>query len=635
MDYIFEQLEKRLSAFEASVGKELEEMRQCKADMRQLTSEFGNSMKKGRYERDDERLILSAPEIIIGNVDSNGMLLGGSSVITVRGTNVGLQAAGHTGRVETRAASIRQVAEDPGDDGREHVVGNISEVISQARQIVVQSEDARGTFVMPAIASANSGVFIHADEKVAVSATPTAESREQQIDTLIESLESQKELLKDDLDKLKASFKDHSKELTDLLDKREKLMANEDDIVYTFEDIDSYNTLIDETSAALAGTSEHYVDTLSHYAEVNRQIKTLKEAKTAIVKGDDFKQQTTGASVNITGEAISLVSADGEGNLRDNPESGIRMTTNTLSVASVESDGQLKPEGKISLQAKHVEVATAGETDQQWEDDGTLTAATYTTEGDFTLKSQNIAIEGVDYEVADKQYKEKQLTADSKIKLRAKTIEVSTEGSANIEVDAEGKLTKANMTAEGDIIVKSKTLTVASADYDIENGEAKEKALTKDGSVTIRAEKTDLSPVDAEGKLLAGSSMTLVAEKMLVGATSKDVRSKLLQAASDTVGLFADTTLEAQQGEGKAVLQLDGGNVAIGGSKTEVFGDTTVNAKTEVKGELKAPKISGDDIQAGSHFKSTNIEDGMAAGAAGGGGSLSAKLKEEEVKSEK
>ncbi len=632
MDYIFEELEKRLSAFEASVGKELDEMRQCKADMRQLTMEFSNNMKKGRYERDEDRLILSAPEIIIGNVDSNGMLLGGSSVITVRGTDVGVQAAGNAGRVELRAASIRQVAEDPGDDGLEHVVGPVSEVVSQARQIIVQSEDAHDTFVMPAVASAGSGVFIHADKKVDVAATATAESREEHIDALIESLEMQKEQLKAELELQKNSYKEMSKEIADLMDERAKLMTDDEGIVSTYEDIYDYNNKIDMASSALVGTTEHYVEILSLYGEVNRQLKSLKDEKATIVKGDAFKQQTTGAAVNITGEAISLISADGEGNLRDNPESGIRINTNTLSVASVESDGQLKPEGKISLQAKHVEVATAGETSQQWEADGTLTAATYATEGDFTLKSRNVVIEGVDYEVADKQYKEKQLTADSKIKLRAKTIEVSTEGSAGIEVDAEGKLTKATMTAEGDVIVKSKNVTIASADYDVENGEAKEKALAKEGSVTIRAEKTDLSPVDAEGKLLEGSTMTLVAEKMLVGAKSKDVRSKLLQAASDSVGLFADTVLEAQQGDGKAVVQLEGGKVSLGGSATQLFGPTTVNANTEVKGELKAPKVSGNDIQAGAHFKSPNIEDGMAAGAPGGGGSLSAKLKEEEMK---
>lgn len=154
----------------------------------------------------------------------------------------------------------------------------------------------------------------------------------------------------------------------------------------------------------------------------------------------------------------------------------------------------------------------------------------------------------------------------------------------------------------------------------------KEKSLAQGGSVAIRAEKVDLSPVDAEGKLLAGSSMTLLAEQMFVGAKSKDVKSKLLQAASDTVGLFADTTFEAQQGEGKAVVQLDGGNVSVGGSKTDIYGATTINGKTEAKDEIKAPKATIDDLQAKSHFKATNIEDGVAVPAAGGAGSLSAKL---------
>ena len=631
MDYIFEELEKRLSAFEASVEKELDEMRQCKADMRQLTSEFSTTIKKGRFERDDERLILSAPEIIIGNVDSNGMLLGGQSVITVRGTDVGLQAAGDTGSVEVRAASIRQVAENPGDDGHEHVVWSLSEVVSQARNIVLQSEDARDTFVLPAIPSASSGIYIHADKKIDVAAVMTAESRIERIDSLIESLETQKARLKEQLELQKESYKELSKEIQDLMEEREKLLGDEDGICSTFEDIGWQNTQIDETSAALAETTAHYADVLSLLGEVNRQLKSLKDTKADIIKGDDFKQCATGASVAITGEAISLISADGEGNLRDNPGSGITMMANEMTMASAEGDGQLKPEGKISLQAMHVAVATAGVSEQQWEDDGTLKTAASNTEGDFTLKSKNVTIEGVDYEVADGQMKEKQLTADSKIKLRAKTIEVSTEGSANVEVDAEGKVTKATMTAEGDIIVKSKTLTVASADYDVEGGEAKEKALAKGGSVAIRAEKTDLSPVDAEGKLLEGSTMTLVAEKMLIGAQSKEVRSKLVQTASDSIGLFADTVLEAQQGDGKGVLQLDGGNVSLGGSQTQIFGATTVNANTEVKGEIKAPKASIDSVEAKAAFKSPNIQDGMAAGAPGGGGSLNAKLKEESI----
>jgi len=311
----------------------------------------------------------------------------------------------------------------------------------------------------------------------------------------------------------------------------------------------------------------------------------------------------------------------------------------------------------------NIEMATAGGADLKFDEEGILEKATYTAEGDFKLTSKNITIEGVDYEVADKKYKEKQLTDDSKIKLRAKTIEVSTEGSANVEVDEEGKLTKVNYTSEGDIIVHSKTFTVESTDTDIENGEAKEKALTADSKVAIRAEKMDLSATDTEGKatgsvsinakavsvksmdvekekrtddkLAEGSTMTIVAEKMYVGAKSKDVKSKKVQVVSEEIGAFADKTLEIQQDEGKALVQLEGGNLSAGGSKTQVYGETTINAKTEVKDELKAPKVVGDSIEAKSAFKSPNISDGMAAGAGGGGGSLSAKLQSEDAPEEK
>ena len=362
--------------------------------------------------------------------------------------------------------------------------------------------------------------------------------------------------------------------------------------------------------------------------------------------------------MTVTGENISLVSADGEGNLRDNEGSGISVMANNVSIAAIEKEGKLKEKGKVDIKAMNIEVATGGETDQKYEE-GELTTATYTADGDFTLRSKNITIEGVDYEVAEKKRKEKALTADSRIKLRAKTVEVSTEASANIEVDDTGALTKANYTAEGDFILRTKTVTVESVDYDLENGEKKEKALTAEGKVSVRAEKMDLAATDTEGKatgsinvnakavavktmdvdkdskadsaLAAGSTMVLVSEKMFVGAKTKDVKSKKVQVVSEEVGAFADKTLEIQQGDGKALVQLEGGNFSASGSKTQLYGETTVNAKTEIKGEFKAPKITGDDIQAKSHFKSTNIEDGMAAGGGGGGGSLSAKLQTEDA----
>ena len=137
-----------------------------------------------------------------------------------------------------------------------------------------------------------------------------------------------------------------------------------------------------------------------------------------------------------------------------------------------------------------------------------------------------------------------------------------------------------------------------------------------------------------DDKLAAGSSMVLVSEKMYVGAKSKDIKSKKLQAVSEEMGLFAEKTFEAQQGDGKAVVQLDGGNANVGGSKTAIYGDTTINGKTEIKGDVKAPKAIIDNIEAKSSFKSTNISDGIAVPGAAAGGSLSSKLKTEDAPKE-
>ena len=665
MEYIFEKWEKKLSDFKDNVESELSEIRKCKAEMQQMQLDLVAKIKKGHYVYDPECLVLSAPKIIIGHVDRNGTLLGGGSEVIIRGTQVGVQGAGEGGTVEVRASSIRHIAEDPGVDGLEHVVGTLSEIISQARNIIIQSndvsndKDCQGAFSATTVPTGSSGVRIHADKEIDIHAAMTAETRQKNLESLISGLEGLQSDLKDQADECKESFDELAGELKDLLAEREDLMEDNNGVRTNYLDISDKSEEIEDTAQLLTKQSYHYIEVLSKLAETNRRLKCFKNEKDSITTGDDFKGNRTGAKVRVLGEAINLVSADGEGNLRDNEGAGINMVANDVSIAAIESDDSLKEKGSVSIRAKNVEVSTANTADVQREKEGTLTAATYAAEGDFTLKSKNITIEAVDYEVADSKEKEKQLTDDSKIKLRAKTIEVSTEGSANIEVDENGAITKANYTAEGDLIVKSKTVTVKSTDNDIENGEEKEKALTSESKVFIRAEKVDVVSTDTEGKatgsvsinakdvsvksmdidkesgddsaLAEGSTMLLVSEKMYMGSKSDDVKSKKVQMVSEEIGAFADKTIEAQQGDGKAVVQLADGKSAVGGDETQVYGKTTINADTEVKGEVKAPKATIDDLNASTHFKTPNIEDGMAAGAGGGGGSLSTKLTKEDA----
>ena len=632
MDYIIKDWEKKMSAFESSVEKDLKEIRKCKADIQQMRNEIQREKQGNYFVRDAQRIILSAPEIILGNVDPDGVLYdGAASKIVLRGTDVDLEASGHGGRVETRAASIRQIAEDPGSDGHEHVVGVLSEVVSQARQIVIQSDDATGAFsALPS--SGGSGVCIHTDSQIEISATQTAESREKQLENRIKELETRKSQLKEQAADHKESFGDLIKEIEELMQKREELVKDDNAIRTKYNEMEEANAELELVTESLGEEARSYSAILAMLSETNRLLKCFKDEKSKIKKGDDFKKNATGCAVSILGERIGLASVDGEGNLRDTDGSGIAMTANRVSIAAIEADGKLKEKGQVRIQAKNVEVTTAGTADATY-DKGELTKATYEAEGDFTLKSKNITIESVDYEVADKKRKEKQLTADSKIKLRAKTIEVSTESSANVEVDDEGKLTKANYKAEGDIIVRSKTLTVASTDNDLENDETKEKALTAGGTITIRAEKMDLAATDTEGKatgsvsinakdvslksmdtdkeshddkaLAAGGTMLIVSETMNVGAKSKDMKSKKVETMSEEISVAADKTLEHSQGDGKASVKLADGKATVEASKTQIGCDT------EVKGEVKAPKATIDKVQVNQSFKSPNITDGM------------------------
>ena len=406
MDYIFKDWEEKLSTFESSVEKDLAEIRKCKAEMQQMKLDMVAELQKGRYVRDTQRLVLSAPEIIIGNVDRSGTLFAGGSKVIVRGTQGGVEGAGEGGCLNLRAPSIREIAEDPGTDGREHVVGSVSEVMSQARNIIIQSDDVEGTFSAPAVPTGGSGVRIHADKTIDVHAAMTAESREERLSDLISATEKQKDYLKEQASAYKESFTNLKKEMEELLEKRDKLSNDYSDVRTNYDNIRDVAEEIEALSMSITEETYAYAEILSMLAEVNRRLKCFKDEKGKIKKGEDFTKNPTGASVNITGENIRLTSADGENNLRDNESSGIAMAANTIGITSLDKEGALNKEGKVKIQAKNIEMATAGAADTKFDDKGELEKATYTAEGDFKLTSKNITLESIDYEVADKKYKE-------------------------------------------------------------------------------------------------------------------------------------------------------------------------------------------------------------------------------------
>ena len=106
----------------------------------------------------------------------------------------------------------------------------------------------------------------------------------------------------------------------------------------------------------------------------------------------------------------------------------------------------------------------------------------------------------------------------------------------------------------------------------------------------------------------------------------------MVQVAADKVAVMAATTAEMQQGDGKAVVTLDSGNLTAGSGKNQLSGDTTIDGKAEIKGETTAPSGKFDSLDAAKSFTSPNISDGMAMPSPASPAKPSAKLKQQEAK---
>ena len=648
MGYIFDDWKDLLDEFQKCVDKDLAEIQKQKAEVQQMKEGLYNSLGSGLFYRDGNRIVISAPEIVIGNVDRTGTLQGGGmGKVIIRGSEVDIEGVGPTGSIVSRAPIIRQVAVNPGIDGRENVVCDTSQIVSQACDIVLHSSNATDVFSQEPGLAGRGGVTIHADTNLNIEAAVSADKRKEDIENRVSALGNLST-------NLKTQMQDQKKTVDDLFDQMAALLGNEDDYNQSTDyklrsNVDETIDIQDQIEAlqpAIYGAVKTYLALISELAEVNRQKTALEAEKDAITTGDDFKNNTTGAMLNLNAESINIATIDGEGNLHTNDEAGIIVRTPRMSVGMTDDEGKLVEGGSFGVAAENISLLT-----QNVSDDG----SEFPTVGAVYIGSKNITLEAVDYKVDDNSLTiEKELTTDGSIQLKAKTVEVSTLNPKDIAYDSDGKLSSGEYTAEGDVVFKTKNLTVDSLDYEVSEGELKMKAQTAGGTVSVRAEKTNFLSADAEGKatgsftanakavtiksmdvdkdsladsaLAAGSTMVLLSEKMYAGAKSKDVKSKKVQVVSEEIGVFADNTFEAQQGEAKAVVQLDGGKTSLGGDKMQIYGDTTIDAKTEIKDELKAPKATIDNVEAKSSFKSPNIKDGVSAGGGGGGGSLSAKL---------
>lgn len=578
-----------LEKFQQNVKKDIEEIRSQKDEIQRIKQDILDNLEKGRYIRDDNRIIISAPEIIIGNVDKSGILWGGGSKVVIRATNIDLEGVGTgtsgIGSIVSRAPSIRQIAVDPGKDGIEQVVKPISEIVSQAQNIVLRGENADDYFPQSSLSNSGSGIHLSTNGQISIDATLPC-------DTLSESLEQEEKALNTQINDLNqtasqakstvASLVSHMNELIE----KDTLNSSEIETRTNFLDIDELHYEFQQTTSTLYNALTHYFNSLSLLAEANRQLNSIKEQKEAAGQlQSSFKEKSTDTFISLRSESISLTSTDGDGNLRTNNGAGIGLAGKEISLTSYGNDGALIKDSGIYMGSQDVEINTAN---PKIADKNTDLPA----EGSVRVVSKAIQVEAVDYETKDDKTEEKSLTQEGSFTLRAEKINLNA-------TDTEGKAT-------GTIAANAKTVEVKAMDVD------KEKRTDKE--------------------LAAGSSLLLLAEKVYAGARDKKARSKSVQVASDKVGLFGDTTVELQQ-DGKAILQLSGGDAALSGSKTTLYGEMTSQGKTTFKSDVTAGTVEMKNLKVDSSFKTPYTTEGVSVPGAPSTAKLSAKLSEEELKS--
>ena len=594
----FEKWQSELEELQKSVKKDLEEIKRCKTEVQSmknnLTDTLGElkELSSGKYIRDEHRIILSAPEIIIGNVDKDGVLYNMPSHIVVRGNDVNLEASGLGsllgGSVTTRAAQIRNIAEDPGKDGNEHAVLPFSEVVSQARSVSLISEDAKGVFTRPASA-AITGIELDSETGIAMSATISNANKKSILKGKAKQLDSQIKDLESKAKSLKSEVESNMKGLKKVVE-TEDLLGSVIAARTNYLDIGELYEAFETSSATLYSSMANYFSVLSKLAEANRQKTCIEDMEKTVDKNKStFKDKTTGTFISMRSENISALSVDGDGNYRENKEAGVSITAKHVNIGTVKADESLQNDSTITMASRKVEISTLNPKVER-DDKGEIKKADYPAVGDVIIKSKNIDLETVDYEWKDKKQQEKALTKDGKIALRAEKVEVSA-------TDTEGKAT-------GKLAVNAKVLEVKSMDVD------KEK-------------RTDKS-------LAKGSTMLLLSEKMFVGARDSKMKSTQLQVSSDKTGVFAENTLELQQA--KAVVQLSGGNASVGGGSLDLYGKTTLQSDVTAKGAIKGGDIEMKNMKVSSSFKSPSTSEGIAVPGAPATGKLSTKLKEEELK---
>lgn len=607
---IFKDWKDLLADFKSKVNGTVAQVNEVKEKVEGMKIDILNEIANGQYIRDPQRIVISAPEIIIGNVDKNGNLLSQGGTVVINGGALNLNGVGEGGKIEMRAPYITQKAVDPGLDGQQEIVYEGSQIISQARSIVLDSKspehdnDKKG-FFLPVADGAN-GVFINAETDIQIGATKSKVLKDTKIETCKTEKNNTKNALQASLTTLESNMNDSVTRLNALLAQEKAL--NGDDADLTKTNVLALDELVvslrDEIPTFFKIMSE-YAEKLSQLAEVNRQLFCLDKEKGKQPEAEAFKTNSTETHISLTSENIKIHSADGDGNIRVNDGAGIDIKGNDIKVRSLDKEDKLteaKDKGRITIQSRNIDISTANLKNPTYENEA-LKTGEFPLEGTVNILSKAINMDAVDMKQTEpKKFTETALTAGSEVNIRAEKVKVKT-------ISHEGK-------SVGKFSVNSQKISLKSTD--IKDYKAEHEA-DENGNIK-RPDKY------VSNSIAADSQMLLLSKDIYLGFKDKKdgfVSTNLNMVATDNIKMFSKkkavmAVLDDVGGTTKSAVNLNDSNasliadssVTMGGDNTKIGGKTTFDGNIEGK-DIKAKNVQCDNI------KSNNLSDGMIVASQG------------------
>lgn len=588
----YKEWQKTLTEHKKLMEQELAEVRKAKMELFQMQRQLQEMVFGGRYERDEDTLILSAPKIIIGNVDKQGNMLGDSTII-LRGNDVSLEGVGRVsggavsgGTVTTRARYVNVQTVDPGPDGQEAVAFSDSSFKVQTAAIGMSAETigtddntiTQGVFTLSADAS-QGNINLGAESNIRINAAVANPGSSSDMAKAITEVDSIATTYSTGADNAIKEVEKRATKMDEVLknNKEDMLGAADDEIdnlslragMYKFKKRSAESSVI---AFEIAKNIISCTNNMSNMSEAKRVKSYLEKRKTYLEgKKSKYEKEATGSSVTINSETVNITTAGADGKLRTSPNNGLKIRSQHTSL-NLPFKGETLEDTTLRLFTDYMLYDTST---YKFDDEGKLESSNAA--GLVEIISLKTGIKTV-----DRTYK-KEADKNGNYDVEAEEIKENSKIWMNT-YDMSLDMTDTKGDTFGNFRLNAKDITITASKWDSDKGTA--------------------SAYPDDSKIQIGS------KEVYVGSLNDDMKCDTVQVASVHSVMFGeeDIILQHEKADSKLILndkaELCSGDVSL-------IGNITLGGATEVKDKLTAGDIDAKNVNASGSINGPNLKDGM------------------------